>query len=410
MINPLKRFFKSETKEQNPEREKHKIIKLRSQRLFGGDYTLYNSEIVFAAVSRISNALSSMPIQLYKNLAPINNELNDLFKNSPNANMTSCSFFKALEACRCTNGNAYALKIVDEYEHLESIDILDPMNVMPYFNDKGELYYRIQHKNEILDVSSFYVLHVQFISTQGCIGVNPISVLFNTLNYSNNIKSFSTDQLDKGVNAAIVLEAPANLGEVQRKNMIKSFYESYKETRGNVILLESGVTAKTLNLSPIDTKLFEVEKITRSEVAMVYNLPPHLLGDYSDTTFSNIEQQMLEFLTLTMLPIVSMYEQELNRKFLTPKQRQEGYNFKFDMNGLLRADSSTLAEVNYKAIRSAWKTPNEIRAEYGKPPVKNGDELVISRDLIPLDITVGNTELLLGAKNNIQERSDENGK
>lgn len=390
----LKKKKKTDTKEV---KESKTLVRTITNHFSRGDYTLYNSEIIFSAVGRISNALSAMPIQLYQNLTPVNDDLNDILRYDPNPNMTSCNFFKTLEACRCTSGNAYALKIVNANFKIERIDIIDPSQVMPCLDEESnEVWYRIQTPQKELIVHNYYVLHTQFVSTGGVQGVNPVSVLFNTLNYSENIQKFSVDQLKKGINAAVVLEAPANLGEKQKEKMVESFLEAYKKTGGNIILLESGVTAKSMNLSPVDTKLFEVEKITRSKVAMVYNIPPHLLGDYSATSFSSMEQQMLEFLGLTMLPIVTMYEQELNKKFLTPEQRKKGYNFKFDMNAMLRADASTSAEVNHKAVRSAWKTPNEIRAEYGRPPIENGEKLLISRDLIPLDITVTRTELLLG--------------
>lgn len=357
-----------------------------------GDYTLKNSELLFSAVSRISNSLSAMPIQLYKGSAPIRNDLNDMVGSEPNPNMTSCQFFKTLEACRCTAGNCYGIKVFDPDGTLNRIDILDPSRVSPILETgSGELWFKIvPEQGTEYYVHNYYVIHVPFISTNGYSGVNPVSVLYDTLRYSDNIQTFSVKQLEQGVNAAIVLEAPANLGEDQKVEMVNAFMATYRETSGNILLLESGVTAKSLNLSPVDSKLFEVEKITRSKVAMVYNIPPHLMGDYSDTSFNSQEQQMLEFLMLTMLPIVTAYEQELNRKLLTKDQRRKGYRFKFDMEAILRADASTQAEVNYKAVRSAWKTPDEIRASYNLAPLPGGigKKAMISQDLATLDYTV----------------------
>ena len=357
-----------------------------------GDYTLRNSELLFSAVSRISNSLSAMPVQLYKGSTPIDNDLNDMISFSPNPNMTSCSFFKTMEACRCTSGNCYGLKIMNEKGILDRIDILDPARVKPIMDKpSGELWFQISpEEGKVFYVHNYYMIHVPFISTNGYSGVNPVSVLQGTLDYSENIQAFSVKQLEQGVNAAIVLEAPANIGETQKKDMIEAFMETYRETSGNILLLESGVKASSLNLSPVDSKLFEVEKITRSKVAMVYNIPPHLLGDYSDTSFSSQEQQMLEFLMLTMLPIVTAYEQELNRKLLTRTQRKKGYHFEFDMDAILRADAATQAEVDYKAVRSAWKTPDEIRAKRHMPPHPNGigKKALVSQDLATLEYTV----------------------
>lgn len=355
-----------------------------------GDYTLRNSELIFSAISRISNALSAMPVQLYRDSTPVRKKIiNDLVRHSPNPNMTSCQFFKTMEACRDTYGNAYAMKVLDADWQVERIDVLDPSKVSPIMlEESGELWYRITpEKGSDYFVHNFYIIHVPFISTNGYSGINPVSVLQDTLDYNAHIEKFSASQLEKGVNAQIILEAPANLGKEQRDEAVNDMMDTYKKTGGNVLLLESGLSAHTLNLSPVDAELFEVEKISRSRVAMVYNIPPHLLGDYSDTSFSSQEQQMLEFLMLTMLPIVTAYEQELNRKLLTREERQAGYHFKFDMESILRADAATMADVNFKGVRSGWKTPDEIRRSYGDAPLPRGEgkKAWISKDLAPMD-------------------------
>lgn len=366
-----------------------------------GDYTLQNSELIFSAVSRISNALSAMPVQLYRSTTPVKNELNDMIGFAPNSNMTSCQFFKTMEACRGTEGNAYALKVFAPDGTLSELRPLDPLRVKPILEENSnELWYKITpERGAEYYLHNFYVIHIPFISTNGYKGVNPVSVLFNTLSYGDEIQKFSASLLDKGINAQVVLEAPANLGEIQKTQMINDFMTTYKETGGGILLLESGVQAKSLSLSPIDAKLFEVEKISRSRVAMVYNIPPHLLGDYSDISFSSQEQQMLEFLMLTMLPIVTAYEQELNRKLLTREDRKRGYHFVFDMNAVLRADAATRADVHQKAIRGGWEKPNEARADYGRDRDPNGDKLLVSRDLTTLEYLVKNPDKKGGTNN-----------
>ena len=374
----------------------------RSSLLRRGDYTLRNSELIFSAVSRIANALSAMPIKLYRGPNQRNTALSDMVCNAPNPNITSCQFFKTMEACRCTYGNCYALKIYDAAGGDPiRLDILDPMRVTPVMEEKSkELWYRVTPEDGAsYYIHNFYMIHVPFISTNGYAGVNPVSVLCDTLQYSDQMQVFSRELLEQGVNAAVVLEAPAQLGSDQRKKMIEDFMETYRETKGNILLLESGVKASSLNLSPVDTKILEVEKITRSKVAMVYNIPPHLLGDYSDTSFASQEQQMLEFLTLTMLPIVTAYEQELNRKLINTASRRHGWHFKFDMDILLRADASTQAEVDYKGVRSGWTTVDEIRARRNLPPLPGGvgSKALVSQDLATLDYTVNEKAKVLAA-------------
>lgn len=390
-------------KRANPPENGRKISKtIWIPRFFRGDYTMQNSELLFAAVSRISNALSAMPVHLYRGSTPVKSTLNDLVSFSPNPNMTACQFFKTFEACRCTSGNGYALKIYDEQMNLQRIDIVDPSYVQAVMDEEThELWFRVQPpKGNAFYVHNFYMIHVPFISTNGYTGLNPVSVLYDTISYAENIQTFTAAQLEKGINAAVVLSAPANLGESQRRQMIADFTDTYKESGGNILLLESGVTAQSLHLSPVDANLLEVEKITRSKVAMVYNIPPHMLGDYSDTSYSSQEQQTLEFLMLTMLPIVTAYEAELNRKLLTQEQRRRGYYWKFEIDSMMRADAATQAEVDYKAVRSAWKTPDEIRMQRNLPPLPGGigKYAMISQDLASLEYTVNDKPRVLMAK------------
>ena len=364
-------------------------------RFLRSDYTLQNSEIIFSAVTRRANAFSSMPVQLYRGTTQVKNDArNDMINAEPNPNMTACQFFKTMEACCCTEGNAYAIKEYDTDGTLSRLDILDPLRVEPVLEKESrELWYRIRpEQGQDYYIHGFYIIHIPFVSANGIKGVNPVSVLLDTLRYNHEIQEFSVSQLQKGINAQIVAEAPANLGEAQREETVKTLMSTYKESGGNILLLESGVTAKSLNLSPVDNKLFEVEKISRSKVAMVYNIPPHLLGDYSDTSFSSQEQQMLEFLMLTMLPIVTAYEQELNRKLLTREERRRGYHFEIDMNAILRADAATRADVHQKAIRGGWETPNEARSDYGRDKDPNGNKLMVSRDLTTLEWLIKNPD------------------
>ena len=111
---------------------------------------------------------------------------------------------------------------------------------------------------------------------------------------------------------------------------------------------------------------------------------------------------MLEFLTLTMLPIVTAYEQELNRKLINTASRRRGWHFKFDMDILLRADASTQAEVDYKGVRSGWTTVDEIRARRNLPPLPGGvgSKALVSQDLATLDYTVNEKAKVLAAGKN----------
>lgn len=347
---------------------------------------LANNETIFAAVSRLSNSLASLPLKLYKDFTPVNNHLSDLMANSPNRNMTSFDFIRIMEAYRDTEGNTYAIKRYNQYYQVESLDILDPTRVEPVFEkDTMELYYEIHGDDGRYYVHNMDIIHLKHIHTNGMKGIKPIDVLRGSIDYDTKVKEFSLAQMENGIKASFVLKIASQLSDEKKKAMLESFKSFYSTNGSGVIIVDAGAQLDEISRDFIDTKVFEVERITRSRVATVYNLPPHMLGDFSDTNFSSMEQQALEFVQNTLIPILRMYEQEFNRKLLTTEERSQGLGFKFNVNALLRGDISTRGEFYMKGIRSGWFTPNEVRAYEELPPMDGGNQLFISGDLYPID-------------------------
>ena len=197
------------------------------------------------------------------------------------------------------------------------------------------------------------------------------------------MKTFSLEQV-KGVNGAVVLTFPSDMGETRKQREIDSFMANYRRSSGNLIVLSGGVTSSVINKSPVDAKVLDVDRITANKVARVYSLPPTLLGDYSQTRYASQEQQQQEFLTRTVLPMVRMYEAQLDLKLLTWQQRKAGYRFRFDMTDLVVGDMQSRAEFYQVLVRGGMATPNEVRRREGWPPMPGGDRLLVSRDLVPI--------------------------
>ena len=365
------------------------------------DNTMRGNEAIYAAVSRIANAVASMPLHLYKgHELQTGHRLERLVGLAPNENFTPFTFLQTMEAYRNTEGNAYALIVPDKLGAPERLDILDPTRVRPQRHpDTKEMWYVVTlDDGKPYPLPGCQIITVRHMSANGELGIRPIDVLRDTLNYDKQTKELSLAQLD-GVNHGVFLTVPnTGLGGDEKDKVIDDFLDAYERSGQRVVILEGGLTATTFSQSAIDAQVLDVERITRNRVATVYNIPPHLLGDYTDTSFSTAEQQMQEFLQLTIMPIVVQWEQELNRKLLTVQDFAAGYRFRFDVESLLRADAATMAEVNQKAIRGGWRKPNEVRAREFLPPDPNGDELMASRDLLPLRVNVQQPELLLAGK------------
>lgn len=347
--------------------------------------TLASNETIFSAVSRLSNSMGSLPLKLFRDFKAVEgSSIADLLVNSPNPNMTGFDFIRTLEACRNTSGNGYALKEYDSRYRVRALWILDPGKVTPVIErDSQELWYRVQGDKGIYHVHNMDMIHVKHVHGYGYQGVSPIDVLRNTIDFDTKVKAFSLDQIDGAIKASFVLQMATSLAEDKKKAVLESFKRFYKEN-GGVLLQEMGVKIDPIKREYIDTKIFEVERITRTRVASVFNMPVSLLGETEGQGYQSREQMALEYVQDTLAPICVQYEKEFNRKLLSPETRRQGFYWKFNLNALLRGDFSKRLDGYFKGVRSAVYTPNDVRALEDLPPVEGGDVLYISKDMIPL--------------------------
>lgn len=351
-----------------------------------GDHTMEGSEAIFGAVTLLSNTFASTRVELMQGYHPAKDHpLQLLMGYQPNVRMDAYTFRQTLEACRNTSGNCYALKVWDSNGSIAALDILNPDRVEPLRDrDTGEVWYRITpEEGGEMYVSWRDMLHCRHACTGGDKGVSPTDVLRDTLDYDDRMKEFSLEQV-KGINGAVVLDFPSDLNPGRVKEIIDTFMEHYRRSSNSILVLSGGVKSSTINRSPVDAKVLDVDRITANKVARVFNIPPSLLGDYSTSSYSSQEQQQLEFVQRTMLPIFRMYEAQWNLKLLTPKEIAAGYHFAFRMEDLTVADTRTRAEAVQYQIRNGQATPNELRQREGREPLPGGDQLLVSRDLVSL--------------------------
>lgn len=383
-----------QARQQARARDEPAISSTRSVYRTRADYTMTNSEAIYAAVSRISNTIASLPIHLYRDRdIQTEHDLERLIAYAPNPCMTPFAFRQTMEANRNNEGNAYALMLPDETGRTVRLDVLDPTRVQPMREqDTREMWYRVSFddgRQGWIHHSSMLVL--KHMSANGEKGIRPVDVLRGTLNYDADIKRFSVKQLE-GVSSAVILNVPGTgLSEEKKKKLIRQFLDTYAESGGKVIVMEGGITASTMQQPVVDANVLNVERVTRNRVATVFNIPPHMLGDYSDTSYATAEQSMLEYLQMTINPIIQQWEEELNTKLLTWEMVKDGYSFRFDLVNLWRTDTLTMANRNQMAIRSGWLRPNEVRRQDHLPDDPAGDTLLISRDLVPLSEAIKGT-------------------
>lgn len=351
--------------------------------------TLATNETIFSVITRLSNSMAMLPLKLHKNYDAVMTDSADTLINSPNPNMSSFEFMRMMETSRNSTGNGYALIERDIRMTVVRITPLDPAYVEPIFDVDGqELWYRVNGTNGTYYIHNMDILHVKHIFGPGSLkGINPVKVLSNTSEFDKAVREFSLKEM-QGARNSFILKYGANLDTEKRQRVIDDFKRFYKDN-GGVLFQEPGVEIEKIEQKFVAADIFTSERITRARVANVFNVPVTMLNDTEGQSYSSNEQLMRMFVQLTLMPIVRQYEQEFNRKLLTPGLRSQGYYFKFNDKALLRADMAARAEYYTKAIRSGWLSQDDVRRKEDEPPVGgNASKLHVSGDLYPIDTPI----------------------
>ncbi|MBS4198609.1 phage portal protein [Bacillus sp. FJAT-49732] len=346
---------------------------------------LATNETIFSVISRKANTLSSLPLKLYKDFDVVHNQASDVLTSEPNPNMTSFDFINKLEVSRNETGNGYAVIGRDIRMQPESLTPIDPSYVTPFINtDDQELWYEIRGDTTYYfhNMNIFHVKHITGASRWK--GINPIEVLKNTLEYDKSVQEFSLSEMQK--KDSFTLEYGANVDKDKKQEVVDNFRRFYNEN-GGILFKEPGVT-----IDPIEKKYFasdtlKSEKITRSRVANVFNVPVAFLNETEGQSMSSTEQMMIQYVQMDLLPTVRQYEQEANRKLLTKDQRRAGHYFKFNLGGLLRGDTAARSQFYHNMLRDGAMSRDEVRMLEDLPP-RGGmaAELWISGDMYPLEM------------------------
>lgn len=349
---------------------------------------LATNETIFSVVSRLANTVSALPIKLHQNYDVIQNTTSDVLINEPNQNMSSFDLLNAMEVSRNEHGNGYALILRDIRMQPYEILPLEPSIVNEFINkDDNSLWYEVRGESKTIYIHNTDMIHVKHIrGPNRWRGLSPLNVLANTIKYDRAVQEFSLSEMEK--KESFILSYAANVDADKRAQIIADFRRFYSEN-GGILFKEPGVDIDAIEKKYFASDTLASERITRSRVANVFNVPVSFLNDTEGGTLASNEQQMIQFVNMTLLPIVRQYEHEFNRKLLTKQDRKKGLYFKFNLGGLLRGDTAARTAYYQAAIRSGWLSQDDVRRYEDEPPVGgNASKLWVSGDLYPIDLPI----------------------
>lgn len=366
---------------------------------------LATNETIFSVITRLSNTVSSLPLKMYKNHDVKNTDISDLLID-PNGFMTGWELLNKMEVARNEHGNAYVLVVRDTLYQPVELVLLENSQVTPFIDsDNNDLWYEVRTAVATLFIHNSNMIHVKHITgASRLVGISPMAVLKNSLQYDKAVQEFSLSEMEK--KDSFMLKYGANVSEEKQQQVVDNFRRFYDEN-GGILFQEPGVEIDKMPKTYSAADTISAEKITRARVANVYNVPITFLNEQGGS-FSSNEQLMTQFVQMTLMPILKQYESEFNRKLLTKKQRRNGFYFKFNVNGLLRGDTAARTAFYQMMIRTAGMTPNEVRQLEDLSPssLEQADELLVSGDLYPLKTPISERNKGASTASTVEEPRD----
>ena len=245
----------------------------------------------------------------------------------------------------------------------------------PNFKDKGQI--RLRKED---------VLHIPGLGFDGLVGYSPIAMAKNAIGIALATEEYGAAFFKNGARPGGVLEHPGVLKDPSK--LRESWHAVYGGTMntGRIAVLEEGVKYQQIAIPPEEAQFLETRKFQIDEIARLYRVPPHMIGDLEKSSFNNIEQQSLEFVKYTLNPWVVRWEQSLQKALLTDKEQKE-YFIRFKVDGLLRGDYKSRMEGYAIGRQNGWLSANDIRSLEDLNPIEGeegGDLYLINGSMTKL--------------------------
>ena len=341
---------------------------------------------VYAAVKLLSDSISSLPIHLIKESKDkkekdYTNPLYKLVSKEPNKLMTSYTWRQIFMPHILLWGNAYAVIDWDK-------KTMRPKQLMPVHPSKvkvevkkGIAIYTIQLENKEIVVDQSNIVHFRGLGDE-IQGKSVIEYAKDNLGLGKAAEDFGSKFFSNGAAIGGIYEHPSQLSDKAYNNLQKSLERRAGGLSNShkILILEEGMKFTTTSIPPNAAQFLETRKFSINDVARWFGVPPHMIADLERATFSNIEQQNLNFSQFSILPYVVLIEQELNRKLLREDEKESMY-FKLNMDGLLRGDMQSRYTAYQIGIQNGIVNPNEVRRKEDLDAYEGGNDYFMAANI-----------------------------
>ena len=355
---------------------------------------------VYSCVRILAEAIAGLPLHLYRytpdgsKVKAVDHPLYLLLHDEPNPDMSAFEFRETLMTHQLLWGYAYAQIMPNGKGEVVALYPLMP-NRMSVDRDKhGQLYYTYTRASDeaktmtgttvLLPPSD--VLHIPGLGFDGLVGYSPIAMAKNAIGLAIATEEYGAKFFANGAAPSGVLEHPGTIKDPSRVREAWMSQFGGSANSGKVAVLEEGMKYTPISISPEQAQFLETRKFQINEIARIFRIPPHMVGDLEKSSFSNIEQQSLEFVKYTLDPWVIRWEQSIQRALLRPEEKKR-YFAKFNVEGLLRGDYQSRMNGYAVARQNGWMSANDIRELENLdriPAEAGGDLYLVNGNMLPM--------------------------
>ena len=354
--------------------------------------TALNISAVFACVRLLAETTAMVPLITYRRLRPRGKEratdhpLYTLLHDSPNPEMTAMAFRETLQGHLGTWGNAFAEIEWGNDGYVKALWPLRPDRVQ-VGRINGDVAYRLRLPNgENVVLPSYRVLHIPGYGFDGLVGYSPIQLARESIGLSMATEEYGARFFGNGANPGGVLKHPNKLSAPAHDNLRKSWNEMHSglSNQHRIAILEEGMDYVPVSVPPDDAQFLETRKFQVVEIARWFHVPPHMIGDLDRSTNNNIEQQSLEFVTYSLGPWLTRWEQNCKLKLLLPAERGT-YFVEHLVAALVRGDIQTRYNAYAVGRQWGWLSADDVRESENMNPLSDGqgDIYMVPLNMVP---------------------------
>jgi HK97 family phage portal protein len=349
---------------------------------------------VFACVRVIAETVASLPLVVYRTLPnggkerAENHPAYKMLHQEPNDWQTTFEFLEMMQGHIELRGNAYAHLLRGMRGGIEQMIPLHPDRVQVFRLPNGRLQYQVRYlySARIDTFAQEEILHLRGLSSDGFIGMSTIGVGAETVAAGLAAQQFASRFFENDATPSGVVEHPKSLTDAAHARLKQSWREQHAGVnQHSVAILEEGMKYTNIGLTNRDSQLLEARQFSRGDIASIFRVPPHKIGDLSRATFSNIEQQNIEFATDSVRPRLVRLQHRINMDIVRPLTIDgENYFCEFQMDALLRGDQKSRYEAYSSGINAGWLNRNEARAMESMNPIEGLDEPLMPLNMVPV--------------------------